>query len=398
MTITAGEQSIEAVVNGGTAEVSAADKQIVEIIENTPAGEPVTIDISLAENISEVSIPQGIVEAIHNSESVSGLSIVTENGSIKVDTDALETMYQAMTGENDSIAVKVNPIDVNTIPAAQKYPIANVLNSAVFVELSASVIHRDSEGNTISTESLHEFNGSVTVSVPYERPADMEGRQMVACYIADDGAITYFPVKYENGIATFTTTHFSLFAVLESRAAVFQDVDISAWYMPGVEYTLQNSLMNGAGGGKFGIGDPLSRAQLAQILFNKEGRPAVNDPIRFGDVSGEAWYAGAVRWAASQGIVEGCGNGLFAPNASITREQLAVMLWRYAGRPAATSRELRFRDADQAGNYALEALAWAVENGVLNGFDDGRLGPQSQATRAQAAQMLMNFAENQKNG
>ena len=93
---------------------------------------------------------------------------------------------------------------------------------------------KDSDGKTTSTETIHEFNGEVTVSIPYERPANMEGRQIIACYIANDGAVTYFPVKYENGVATFITTHFSAFAVLESCAASFPDVDIGAWYMLGV--------------------------------------------------------------------------------------------------------------------------------------------------------------------
>ena len=109
-----------------------------------------------------------------------------------------------------------------------------------------------------------------------------------------------------------------------------------------------------------------------------------------------AWYTEAIRWATSRGIVGGYGNGTFGPNDNITREQLAVMLWRYAGSPAATDKELHFTDADKASGYALEALRWAVENGILNGYGDGRLGPQGLATRAQVAQMLKNFIENRE--
>lgn len=102
----------------------------------------------------------------------------------------------------------------------------------------------------------------------------------------------------------------------------------------------------------------------------------------------------AVRWADSQGIVGGYGNGTFGPSNPITREQLTVMLfWRYSGSPAATNKELHFNDTDEISGFVLEALRWAVENGILNGYSDGRLGPQGQATRAQAAQMLKNFFE-----
>ena len=92
--------------------------------------------------------------------------------------------------------------------------------------------------------------------------------------------------------------------------------------------------------------------------------------------------------------IGGYGNGMFGPNDNITREQLAVMLWRYAGSPAATDKELHFTDADQASGFALEALRWAVENGIINGYGDGQLAPQGLATRGQVAQMLMNFLKN----
>ena len=145
----------------------------------------------------------------------------------------------------------------------------------------------------------------------------------------------------------------------------------------------------------FGPNDNLSRAQLAQILYNKEGKPLVTSGSVFTDVADGQWYASAITWAAAHGIVSGCGNGRFGPNDNITREQLAVMLWRCAGSPAATDKELHFTDADQASGYALEALRWAAENGILNGYGDGRLNPGGLAARAQAAQMLKNFLEQQ---
>lgn len=154
--------------------------------------------------------------------------------------------------------------------------------------------------------------------------------------------------------------------------------------------------MNGYSDGRFGPNDPLSRAQLAQILFNKEGRPGVNYLLTFSDVADEAWYTEAIRWATSQGIVGGYGNGLFGPHDPITREQLAVMLWRYVGSPAATDKELHFADVDEISGFALDAMHWAVEHGIINGYGDGRLGLQGQATRAQVAQMLKNFIENQE--
>ncbi len=170
----------------------------------------------------------------------------------------------------------------------------------------------------------------------------------------------------------------------------FSDLDTSQWYHEAVDYVLSNGWMNGYGNRQFGPEDPLSRAQFAQILHNKAGRPVVNYLLWYEDVAADAWYTEAIRWATSQRIVDGYGDGRFGPDDSITREQLAAMLWRYAGRPA-TSGSLSFADADQASDWALEALAWATQVGVLNGKSGGILDPGGTATRAETAQMLRNF-------
>lgn len=173
----------------------------------------------------------------------------------------------------------------------------------------------------------------------------------------------------------------------------FADVAESAWYYSAVRFVNKNALMGGYGNGLFGVNDNLSRAQLAQVLYNKEGRPFANVGNNFTDVGTTVWYSDAVTWAAVQGIVSGYGNGKFGPNDPITREQLAVMLWRYSGSPSATKKELNFSDADEASGYALNALCWTVENGIINGYGNGRLGPKELATRALVAQMLMNYLE-----
>ncbi len=106
-----------------------------------------------------------------------------------------------------------------------------------------------------------------------------------------------------------------------------------------------------------------------------------------------AWYADAVAWASANGVVTGYQNGAFGPDDPITREQLAVMLWRYTGSPAARQ-TLRFSDADQISGFALQAMQWAVQNGIINGYANGTLNPRGNATRAQVAQMLQNFFNN----
>lgn len=147
--------------------------------------------------------------------------------------------------------------------------------------------------------------------------------------------------------------------------------------------------MAGYSNGKFGPNDDLTRAQFAQIIYNKEGRPKAGSG-RFTDVT-TGWYADAVNWAAAEGIVAGIGGGKFAPDRPITRQDLAVMLWRYAGSPEPRKNELDFSDAGKTSEYAWKALCWANENGIVNGKGSGILDPKGKATRAEAAQMLMNY-------
>ena len=137
----------------------------------------------------------------------------------------------------------------------------------------------------------------------------------------------------------------------------------------------------------------ISRGMLATVLYSLEGSPDQDAACTFSDVSGETWYADGVVWATENGIASGYGNGQFGPNDSITREQFVVMLWKYAGSPKAGNQALGFTDSDQASGYALEALSWAVEKGIMSGYANGQLAPGGTATRAQAAQMLKNFME-----
>ncbi|MCI8440196.1 MAG: hypothetical protein HFF73_11910 [Oscillospiraceae bacterium] len=176
-------------------------------------------------------------------------------------------------------------------------------------------------------------------------------------------------------------------------SGAYADLRTGAWYHEAVDYAIREGLLTGYGSGAFKPDDNLSRAQLAQILYNMAGRPVVKAGSRFADVAADSWCADAVAWAAAQGIIDGYGDGRFGPDDSITREQMAAMLWRYAGSPAATDKELHFSDAAQAGGWSLDALRWAVENGILHGNGDGTLAPKGLTSRAEAAQMLLNLAD-----
>ncbi len=176
----------------------------------------------------------------------------------------------------------------------------------------------------------------------------------------------------------------------------FTDLNTESWYHEAVDYVLKENLMNGVGNSLFLPDGTLSRAMLTQILYNREGRPERAGASPFTDVIQGRWYTDAIIWANQKGVIGGYGSGQFGPDDPITREQLALMLWRYAGNPAASGKELNFTDADEAGAYARDALRWAVEKGILNGTGDGRLDPRGPATRAQVAAMLMRYLNDTK--
>ena len=186
----------------------------------------------------------------------------------------------------------------------------------------------------------------------------------------------------------------------EDEGLPFIDVHEGDWFYENVEYVYENGLMNGVSETLFEPNGTVTRGMIVTILHRLEGEPESDYDMPFTDVAEQQWYAGAVRWAAGEGIVTGVSATEFAPDAPITREQFAAILWRYAqskGYDVSASADLTgFLDYGQISEYALPALQWAVGAGVMSGRGDGILAPQGTATRAEAAAMLMRFVENVK--
>ena len=171
----------------------------------------------------------------------------------------------------------------------------------------------------------------------------------------------------------------------------FGDVPQTSWFADAVKYVSENKLMNGTSTTAFSPNENMSRAMLATVLYRMSGETAEADSS-FGDVSSSAYYAAAVNWASSRGIVNGTGADAFSPNASITREQLAAMLYRYAGEPSVSADLSAYTDAVSISPYAEKAVEWCVAKGILSGKSATRLAPQDTATRAECAAMLQRFA------
>ena len=180
-------------------------------------------------------------------------------------------------------------------------------------------------------------------------------------------------------------------AARQCAAVVFGDVTKDAWYHEAVDYVLNEGMMNGNGNGNFAPNEELNRAMLVQILYNIEGRPEVDTELEFSDVSQGVWYYDAVMWAAENGIVNGTGNGKFAPALSISREQMVTILYRYAGSPELTATEITFNDAESVSSWAKLAVIWAAELGIVKGVGDNTFQPGGSSTRATAAQIMLNY-------
>ena len=256
---------------------------------------------------------------------------------------------------------------------------------------------RDAEHGRIAVDPKAAAEGAkVTVTVTpdegYEVDAvtvkDADGKDVPVTKNAD-GTYSYTQPK---GKVTVTAT----FKKTEEKAKqTFTDVKPGDWFYEAVEYAAEKGLMNGVTDGKFDPNGTTTRAMIVTILYRLEGEPVIRSGMPFDDVKESDWYAKAVSWAESKGIVTGYGDGRFGPNDPITREQLAAILYRYAqskgqGFQGLWSFKLDFPDAGDVSDWAMEAMSWMVMQGVING-KDGFLTPGGNATRAEAATMLMRY-------
>ena len=177
----------------------------------------------------------------------------------------------------------------------------------------------------------------------------------------------------------------------------FSDVGQSDWFFQAVQYAQEQGIMKGNGAGKFSPYGRTTRCMLVMMLYRMEGMPAVSGGCPFEDVASGAYYRKAVIWAAENQIVSGLDAAHFAPDNALTREQLATILYRYAknkGYRTEKSAELaRFSDQNEIGPYAMEAMRWAVAEGLLTGVTARTLQPKGDALRAQVAAILMRFCE-----
>ena len=234
--------------------------------------------------------------------------------------------------------------------------------------------------------------------------ADMSDREFAAAmsfavYNNIDERYASQPQYHQGWISRYRRERADCMRMLpEEPAKSFVDVSSDAWYASSVDWAVRQGVMGGYsdGSGRFGPLDQLTRSQLAQILWRYAGGPdlpssgAASLP---GDCIAGSWYDQSVTWALTWGVYSGYDDGTFGPDHSLTREQLAVVLWRIAGKPSGSGSLSAFSDGDETSDYAREAMEWAVGKGIIKGTG-GMLAPGGTVDRAMAAAIVMRWTNN----
>ncbi|MDD6736177.1 MAG: S-layer homology domain-containing protein, partial [Clostridiales bacterium] len=251
-------------------------------------------------------------------------------------------------------------------------------------------------GNTISSQSIGK-NGTVT-----------EPTEPTKAGYTFDGWYTDLELTREYDFSQKITGSFTLYAKWiedakehgenDKKLTSFTDVEKGSWYEKAVAYAVEHNLFKGISDTEFAPDREMTRAMLVAVLYRLENTEEKEKKHSYKDVAEGEWYADAVAWAEENGIVSGVSETEFAPNDSITREQLAAVIYRYArmkGRDIENISALsEFTDTDEISEYALDAVKWANAAGIINGVSETKISPKTTATRAQTAAILMRFLGN----
>ena len=205
-------------------------------------------------------------------------------------------------------------------------------------------------------------------------------------------------MKFMKRLSLFLLVAALLVTMIPSAFAAnsFTDVRNTDWFSDAVSYVQERGLMSGTSATHFSPNEPTTRAMLVTILYRAAGQPETTGQSSFADVLARDYFANAVAWASENNIVTGYSRTRFGSNDPVSREQIATLLWRYAGSPSAGSAQ-NFADRNQISDYAADAVNWARANGIVNGRPGNRFDPKANATRAEVATILRNFLSQQSN-
>ena len=372
--------------------ISKAEKENVEsiVISSTDTKDATNITLEIP-----VSAAQNIAE---NSDL--SLEVETASGNVSISNETLNSIVEQVgTDENLKVTVEITTADKvleSVSEESAKVITENVekeiLQNAVIVEVNI----------TSGDKYVRSFGGNkLTVDIPVEGKGHEEGKYYKVHIVSSDGRMdTSFGKCISKGgklVIKVDTTHLSSFIVTDIETCPFGDVP-NHWAYEAVKYVYANSLMQGTDEATFAPDENMTRAMLVTVLYRMANSEGAESTHNFADVVSGEWYSDAVAWASSNGIVSGVSENKFAPNEDITREQMALIIYRYAkmqGFDVSESSTLEsFTDTSDVSAWALDAIKWANSVTLVNGTSETTLSPKATATRAQVATILMRFCEN----
>ena len=365
--------STQAYVQDGTSTVFLTSRQL-RAATNAQSGATVTVDATDPAASTVVLAGHSIANA--REAGVAALQVKFKSGTVALNASALA----ALDLHKDVVVSLANGASLN---AAQRRALGKQADSAVLATASVTV-----DGAAVKYPA-----GGVRATISASALENM-----TAWNLADDGSISAVGGAYNAGQQTYS------FNVLNGVTALasfpFTDVPAGAWYYGAAAYAYNNGLFAGDSATTFAPDQTMNRAMLVTVLWSLAGKPAPKGVNTFSDVPNGEWYTNAVTWAAENSVVTGVGNGRFDPNGAVTREQAAVILYKYAqskGYDVSARADLTaFPDAGSVSDWAQDALAWANATGLIQGTVYGSktiLDPQGSASRAQVAAILRSYVE-----
>ncbi len=343
-------------------DLTQASQTLLEQTAGTDSAPQLNLDINTPANAQsvEVSLSPAALAALA-AKNNSSLKISTNLGHITFDNQALNSIIKQANGQKITIIIKI----ADNLSAEQQAAIGTNPAYQLLIKVGDTYIS-DFEG------------GLATITIPYSA---VNG-QVTVYHVDALGQASAKPTTYnaEDQEASFSSGHFSAFMIMEQHLP-FSDVAADDWFYEAISYAYSNNLMNGLSATEFAPHAATTRAMIWTVLARLDGVDTEG---------GELWYSLAQAWAMANQVSDGEN-----PEGSITREQFATMLYRYAAPAAVTTQTMlaQFSDNAATSEYAIPAMEWAVANGIISGYQDGTILAQGTATRAEIATMLMRYLE-----
>lgn len=327
----------------------------------------------------------------HNIVTVDNTGLVTAltNGTAIITAKTVDGSYTA----NCTVIVDINNGGSSSSSSSGGGSITPTLYNISVQDLTGGIItvsdKNASKGKTVTITVISDEGyklKNLTVS-------DKNGNSVELTQKSD----TEYTFVMPNSNVTITATFVEINVDQEKITMPFYDISENAWYYNAVKYVYENDMMQGLSDTEFAPTLPMNRAMIVTVLHRLENTPVTTGTNQFADVESNQWYTEAVQWAFENGIVSGYSNTKFAPIDSVTREQLAVILYNYSNHKGCNIKVVgdlkKFKDADCISDWAKNAISWSVGVGLISGKNDNILDPIGTATRAEVAQILMNYCK-----